>query len=359
MKQAVAILFCIIGIWASVQAQTPKPEQIVGTWIGVRIEYDEQFSRPYPVSMKLDADSSYTLRLIDENPPARQATWSMTTQKIRLDTNVYALDQWILRNNELKLSGAYPIIFRRLTDTAIDSSAVRETLRGYIWETDSLTYHFHRDGSVCLENPKTGNVAVHCWHLAQVSQSTFLVIKGNENECTGNFQYPQQVTSILPDRIEFLGGKKGADQLVFRRGKQLESDHHCQPKGFQPCNAYVLPYTNLYPYFTYRRGRLYDIRQVVERDYKPVLKAGESGLIRFRFIVNCRGEAGNFELLEVDENYQKCAFDSRITNQLLNICRNKLTDWEPGKRNDDQTPVDTFCLLTFQLKDGLITNIFP
>lgn len=342
------------------QAQIPLWEQLAGTWIGVCIEYDQHFNRPYPVCMKLGADSAYAISLIDEGGPGRQSTWGMTGQKIRLDTNSYTLGQWSLRGDELRLMGVYPILFRRFTNVAIDSAAARQTLTGYSWLSDSLTYHFHADGSACVENPNTGDVAIHCWRLAQVGKSIFLVLKGNRTDCDGNFQYPVQITQLTLNKAECLSGNgRGIESLTFRRGAALKLNQPCQPKGFQPCNAYAFSSFNLYPYFSYRRGRLFAIQHIVEREYKPVSLPGQSGLIRFKFMVNCQGEAGRFEMLTVDENYQKCQFDKQITNQLLTICRTKLTDWEPGQTNDTHTPVDTFCLLTFRLKDGHITEIFP
>lgn len=352
----------VIIVYSSVQAQTPTPEQLVGTWIGVRAEFDEQFDRPYPVSMTLGADSTYLLRLLDENPPGRRATWSADSQKIRLDTNTYAVGQWTIQRDELRLTGAIPLAFRRFVDIPIDSVAAGKVLSGHVWATDSLTYRLRATGDACLENSRTGTVALHCWRLARVGQSLFLVVKGNQDGCKGNFQYPLQITELSTTAVYCLGGNgQSVDQLVFRRVGSSPPNEVCQPNGFQPCNTYAFSSFNLYPYYTFTRGRLYDIRQVVERAYKPVARTGQSGLIRFRFIVNCRGEAGQFHVLEVDESYQKRPFDPRITDQLLVICRDKLTGWEAGRPTGEpnQEPVDTFCLLTFRLKDGLITDIFP
>lgn len=359
MKRGFTVFLYWIGCQFTLYAQAPTREQFVGTWIGLRISYDQHVDRPYPVCLKLAADSTYMLSLLDEKGPQRRSTWSVAKETIRLDTNTYKLNQWALRGDELRLTGEYPITFRRLINIAIDSATVRQSLSGYKWLTDSLVYHFHSDGTACIENSETGEVAVHCWRLAQLENSIFLVIKGKLNECDGNFQYPIQLTQVTSETITGFSGGRSMNQLTLQRGAAIKTDQPCQPKGFQPCNSYVFSSFNLYPYFSFQHGRLHEIRQVVEREYKPISIAGQSGLIRFKFIVNCRGEAGRFEMLTVDENYQKFTFSHQITNQLSAICQNKLTNWEPGKTNHDQTPVDTFCLLTFRLKDGLITDIFP
>lgn len=348
---------CIIHLS---HAQPPTREQLVGTWIGIRAEYDEEFYRPNPVYIALGTDSTYSFGLIDANSPVQRSTWSMNNQTVRLDTNTYALSQWTLSQNELRLTAAYPMAFRRLTELPMDSATVSQALSDYSWITDSVSYDFHADGSACLKKMKTVDVAVHCWRLAQVGRSVFIVIKGNQTDCNGNLQYPLQIMRMSASEIYCQGGGPRADdRLLLRRGGRLRAGARCEPKGFQPCRTYIFPPLNLYPYFAYRQGRLFDIRQVVEREFKPLSLPGQSGLIRFRFVVNCRGEAGRFELLEVDESYKKCSFDPRIINQLSDICQRKLSGWEPGKPNGETEPVDTVCLLTFRLKDGLITEIFP
>lgn len=355
----VIFTWCIIHCSVA-QAQLPAREQLAGTWIGVNVAYDEQFYWPNPIYMTLGADSTYSFGLIDARSPVRRSSWLIDEQSVRLDTSTYALNQWALSGDELRLTGAFPMTFRRLSGLAVDSATVHRSLVGHSWATDSLTYHFHANGSACLINPKTGDVAMHCWRLAQVGQSTFIVIKGNRFECDGNFQYPLQVTQVSADRLHCAGGSpRPNERLVLTRGTKLASESHGEPKGFQPCRTYGFPSFNLYPYYSYRRGRLFDIRQVVEREYKPIALPGQSGLIRFRFVVNCRGETGQFEVLEVNENYEKRLFDPRIVNQLTDICRTKLPNQEPGRPNGETEPVDTVCLLTFRLKDGLITEIFP
>ncbi len=83
-------------------------------------------------------------------------------------------------------------------------------------------------------------------------------------------------------------------------------------------------------------------------------------MVRIRFLVNCAGEAGRFEVLELDPNYQKRPFDRRITDQLLTICRTELSrGWLPGSDSGSEGTFDYVQLITFRLRDGAITEIFP
>jgi hypothetical protein len=67
--------------------------------------------------------------------------------------------------------------------------------------------------------------------------------------------------------------------------------------------------------------------------HAPVI-AGQSGMIRIRFVVNCKGQTDRFRLLMSDPDYQPFLFDTQITDQLLGITRS-LTGWKP-KQIDEQ-----------------------
>lgn len=82
----------------------------------------------------------------------------------------------------------------------------------------------------------------------------------------------------------------------------------------------------------------------------------ESGLIRIRFLVNCKGETGRFRIISSDYNYKEKTFDSNITNQLLNITKN-LKGWQIFERNDNAR--DYYFYLIFKIDNGVIKEILP
>ena len=63
-------------------------------------------------------------------------------------------------------------------------------------------------------------------------------------------------------------------------------------------------------------------------NYQNLNLLDETGLIRIRFIVNCKGETDRFRILEMDDNYKPKKFNKEITNQLLQISKN-LKGWNP------------------------------
>jgi hypothetical protein len=90
--------------------------------------------------------------------------------------------------------------------------------------------------------------------------------------------------------------------------------------------------------------------------YKPVEGKDQNGFIRIRFIVNCKGEAGRFRIIQSNLNFQNTEFDTKITTQLLDITRG-INQWEILKRNG--TPIDYYMYLILKIDNGEISEILP
>lgn len=359
----IRVLTTILWLYALTgYAQSVTSEKLVGTWIGESIEVDLNMVIPLPYRLTFRPDSSVQMAVMANGLATRTVRWQAKDRVVQIDTVKFNPAQWTLKGDRLHINGWTPLRFRRLVNVPIDSAAVRKQLAGHTWSTDSVSYSLFENGSVCLENYKTGNTTQHYWHLVPVESSLFLIVKGTQEVEDRYTHYPLQITRINSNTVTVQGwkGKEWGDFSLVRTG-DLKPGQRCLPSGFQLCNTFLIPGDQKYPYYTYKKGRLGAIRRIVAREYQPVAEANQSGLVRFRFVVNCQGKAGMFEMMTVDENYEHCQFDPRITDQLRRICQEKITDWEPGKGtgNDKDTIYDTYCLLTFRLKDGQIAEIFP
>ena len=127
--------------------------------------------------------------------------------------------------------------------------------------------------------------------------------------------------------------------------------------GFTICNAddKVLQYFNL------GKGPIYKdekpaLLKVFKDKYNPVRGKNQSGLIRIRFIVNCKGHAGRFRVLQSDLNFKETEFDKKIISQLTEITE-EIDKWVILQR--DGQPVDYYYYLIFKIIDGKITEILP
>lgn len=90
-------------------------------------------------------------------------------------------------------------------------------------------------------------------------------------------------------------------------------------------------------------------------NYQPV-NNNQSGFIRIRFIVNCKGESGRFRLISSDPEFNDLQFDSRITDQLMQITQS-LKGWKPQPAGD--SPRDYYQYLLFKIENGALKEIMP
>jgi hypothetical protein len=118
---------------------------------------------------------------------------------------------------------------------------------------------------------------------------------------------------------------------------------------------------NILQYFNLGKGPVYSgekpkLLKWFKSNYKPLKDTTQNGYIRIRFIVNCKGKAGRFRLIQSDFNYQETSFDEKITSQLLRITKD-VDDWLVLDRNGN--PIDYYMYLIFKINEGDISEILP
>lgn len=358
-KKASLIGLACLGYWLNTTAQPLTQETLIGKWIGVHTEFDNTLFCPLPTYLDLRVDGAFNLGIVDGTTNPKTLTWHVKSGQLQLDAFTYATELVTLKNDVLQIGQRYPMVFRRFQDVPIDSVAAFRMLNGRVWQTDSLRLLLFGDGKLLWENRQTNQRTVHCWRLANFGTSVFLVTRGTASTCEGDYKPLWQIEQLGKQQFKAIGwnGRAVASE-TFRLVRAIKPDEQPKPSGFQPCeNCFGhVGYSFAEPIPRRLEPKLYSIRKTFEQLYKPVVVNGQSGLIQVRFAVNCNGEAGMFNVKGFDENYQSRTFDQQITEQLVAICRhNLLPDW---RRDGVPNHVDTAVLLNFQLRDGVITNIF-
>lgn len=113
-------------------------------------------------------------------------------------------------------------------------------------------------------------------------------------------------------------------------------------------------------YFNFGKGLQYKgekralVAQVLKA-YEPV-ESDQSGWIRVRFIVNCKGETGWFRMTSSDLNYETQTFDERISSQLMEITKS-LAGWKVLPEGKE--PNDYYQYVSYKIQEGVITEILP
>jgi len=136
----------------------------------------------------------------------------------------------------------------------------------------------------------------------------------------------------------------------------IEADAKIDSETFQLCYSEA----RVKQYFNFSQGMQYEgektaIAEAFRSTYKAV-DVMQSGWIRIRFIVNCKGQSGRFRLTASNAQYEEQTFDVRITEQLLSITRS-LNGWKPLPDKDD--PRDYYQYLTFKIENGVLKEILP
>ncbi len=356
----ICLSFAFSLVHSFVQGQTPTREQLTGTWIGVHSEWDTDFFCPLPTYIQLDTDSVYHLGMVDGSATELTSTWAVNGDLVRLDTIHFAPHLIKLQDDLLSIGTNYPMVFCRFKDISIDSASTYRHLTGHVWQSDNLTIFLYDNGQVSLENPTSKQHTSHFWRLAKFGQSVFLVIRGNQYNRDSGYKPLWQINTVSPKQIQAVGWNGCAVAMeTFQLVRNILPGESSRPSGFQTCDNCFQAMWHEAPLS--RSPKRYEINRVFTKHYQPVNQAGQSGLIRIQFVVNCEGEQGLFDLHSFGEDYCPKTFDCQITDQLVAICRAHVA-MDPSLRMPEKTdarPQDISVSLTFRLKNGRLIDILP
>lgn len=127
--------------------------------------------------------------------------------------------------------------------------------------------------------------------------------------------------------------------------------------NFKPCfEEKVFPYyRSLRSPARFRPGKD-SLKRYFKANYDNRGIINESGYITIRFLINCKGEIGRFEILEVGLDYSKKTFNKIIKNHLLTLTKS-LKGWQPIEFSESF--FDSFFHLTFKIENGTLVEILP
>ncbi|MBK7638291.1 MAG: hypothetical protein WAT22_04235 [Saprospiraceae bacterium] len=167
---------------------------------------------------------------------------------------------------------------------------------------------------------------------------------------------------FIPVLSLFLITQSCQQQFVAKDSKYLsmvgdiEHDPTLDDPDFTLCNKKnTKQYHNLNEDMQYE-GEKYALDKVFATLYKPIEKAKDSGMVRIRFLVNCKGQTGRFRMISSGHDYKEKQFDKTITDQLMSITKS-LTGWKI--LSDKSEPKDYYQYLIFKIEDGQIKEILP
>jgi hypothetical protein len=111
-------------------------------------------------------------------------------------------------------------------------------------------------------------------------------------------------------------------------------------------------------YYSYKAKYPLSSEKLAERANREVAYRSKhiNGYITIRFIVNCWGYSGEFEIYQIDDMYRSVEFEKEYISQLLTFVKS-LNLWHIAKFG--KKSVDYYTYLTFKVEYGIITEVVP
>jgi len=137
------------------------------------------------------------------------------------------------------------------------------------------------------------------------------------------------------------------DNRIGDLDENKKTDH-----DFEVCNENWI--TQNYGMHAEYPGGKKAIKQQILNDLEA-LSFEKSGLITFRFIVNCEGKAGRFRANSTDTALQEIEVDQSKIKDIEKALL-QLKNWTPAKNEFDS--YDSYYVLNFKIRNNNIVDIF-
>jgi len=84
----------------------------------------------------------------------------------------------------------------------------------------------------------------------------------------------------------------------------------------------------------------------------------DSGYLNFRFLVNCEGNAGWFEIIEMNLDLEELKLNSTLVKDLFEFT-SQSKHWNVLRYTKDNTPYNYYNYISYRIENGKITEIIP
>ena len=125
-------------------------------------------------------------------------------------------------------------------------------------------------------------------------------------------------------------------------------------RDFELCSGKKHPY--YHPNLEYSGG-FHEIKKHFYDNYKDIGVPNDTGIVKIRFNVNCKGESGDFYTETYNLDYKGITIDEKVTKQLLDLTKT-LNDWIPAY-NEDGNSINSHKFFAFKILDGKLIDILP
>ena len=165
------------------------------------------------------------------------------------------------------------------------------------------------------------------------------------------------VKNELVEQMPISKFKQLANHQKKRTGYINPSKTLDQNSNFSLCGKEldITDYYNSDPdggFFPDKRAFLSSFRQNVD----TALFEDVSGYLTFRFVINCKGDAGRFTTEMASLDFKPADFPKNLVQNLFDFLKNR-KEWATTDLNEKAT--DTYFYVTFKFNNGKLENILP
>ncbi len=340
----------LLALFCLSQCSLPSSqEELHGVWLGAYTEYMP--NTPLPVINDFHEDGSVLTKRL--NKEEKIYSWSLRGSDLRVDTMNYRV--LALSEDSLMTSNNYRFVFRRLkhADLKVTPEELRKYIENNAW-TDG-TNNFYFDGEQVATEQESGKVETRCWNIEKYRHFYFLYQYGDQEDCNrSSIGRVMQITKLAGELHLEGWNEQGKKTYKLKKVKTAKSFSDVVAKGsFQLCSMYTIS-SNHHAGKSYEGGG-YTIKQHFLNNYEtPDAAKGQSGFITLRFVVNCEGKSGRYEVIGMDNNFKPFDFNRFITEQLTALMKD-MKGWSPYEV--DGTYYDSYKIINLKIQDGQIVSI--
>ena len=332
-------------------------ESVRGEWLVQAIHMDKNYYKPNTFFMEFSDDSLY-YKNMDEEKALGKRKLTFSKDSLKIDTVQFPIRKFKVIDNNLHFIKS--IASKIISTESLDIKKVKNILWSHPWKTNKGVFVFENEGGKMkfIPSQKEG-YNKYCYEIRSYKDAVFLLKKGNQISCDRDYQFIEQIISISDEKIVTFGFEDDTFKRIIYQNTEIPET--TTATEFQLCNLYLNknnPRDRYYYHGTEYNGGLYHIRKIINEKYKVPENSKESGIFQVRFVVNCEGKAGLFEYQAFDYDYKLKTFSSAISDQIFDITKG-LQDWIPGVHPKTNQAIDTYIYLSFRIKDGKITRIYP
>jgi len=348
-KNLIAWVFFLMCTFVQCLPTIHSEEQLYGLWIGVHVEYEPNMA--LTTFNEYKTDGTMIVKWLGDEPKVR--TWSLNHNKLTVDT--VQTDLIALSEDTFMNRGNYRFLLRRVKDIPIekDEGELRSFLKNTSWVSGDRKLHFDKE-KIYTESEK-GLTEIRCWNIEKYNDYAFLYQTGYWMDCDRFKGRVMQIVKADDEELHLsVWNEVDKYDAIYTKEKETpDFDNLLNNRPFQSCSASRIPSGG-------DVGRVHEgggtaIKNHFYDNYKVTKNIeNENGLLILKFVVNCEGESGRFEVSGMNNEYQHHEFHTDLTNQIIKLGKS-LEGWMPFEHEDKY--YDSLRRIKFRITNGQIKII--